>query len=70
MLVKLIDHQMDSELCLDHFPANFISQKGLNKDLTDWLGGARAPTNYQLKAIVSISKLNLACKWCCLSWLN
>ncbi len=34
------------ELGLDHFPAGFVCQGGLNKDLTVWLDGAIPPQMY------------------------
>ncbi len=48
-MIKFSIMSKPSELCSDHFPANFTGQGGINKDITVWLDGGRPSLKYIFK---------------------
>ncbi len=54
-LVEQEVHQMNLELCSDHFPDWLPSLEGLNKDPSLWLGGARPASNHLLSNYMSLT---------------
>ncbi len=54
-LVKFLSLSNLLELCSDHFPSWLCKLRGVNKDPTVWLDGARPPPMYNFKNNMSLT---------------